>query len=82
MLDPRPRLHFYLHIWLRLRECPLQPSINNCHGDEDFVRLVCNIASRLNQSQAFRIDFLRTVPRHLDAITKGVDKCASALPMR
>ena len=43
----RPRLHTWWHVFTDLQLLPLNPRINSCFGDEDFVRRLCSIDSWL-----------------------------------
>ncbi|CAE7696451.1 unnamed protein product, partial [Symbiodinium necroappetens] len=39
----RPKLHVWLHLWHRCATCRLNPQLNACFADEDFVRIMCNV---------------------------------------
>ena len=44
-----PRIHTWVHIWERLEMCRVNPQLNACFADEDFVRVMCSIASCLQR---------------------------------
>ena len=39
------RLHVWIHMWVRLRTCRINPQLNSCFADEDFVRIMCSVVA-------------------------------------
>ena len=52
------RIHTWIHMWERLARCRMNPQLNACFADEDFIRQMCSIALCLQSedtSYAFHI---------------------------
>ena len=33
-----------MHVWERQQNCRLNPQLNACYADEDFIRTICGVA--------------------------------------
>ena len=48
------RIHGWYHVWHRLQKCKVNPKLNSCFSDEDFIRILCDYVA---QQSYVRCDF-------------------------